>query len=149
MGSTCMKGPSFWCSASSSAKYWLHKTINYRAITSPSPFIHQSKTNRKKKKQRRQKTNLATTNWPRNKQRNHEKSMRRLYLSTSGLLLIWGDRFLEGENPCWPYSPDMAAAAPAPERRRHRTPQPRPRRGGGGGVWVGWQGEERWKGSLL
>ena len=28
MGSTCMKGPSFWCSASSSAKYWLHKKPN-------------------------------------------------------------------------------------------------------------------------
>jgi len=109
MGSACMKGPSFWCSASNSDRYWLQKQ------EPPFAFVNQEHTNSSKANQTdRAKSKGCSTESPRLclfpvliSKTSQEKKKKPTHLSTSGLLLIWGEAALAGEK-LGLYKPDMA-----------------------------------------
>lgn len=108
MGSACMKGPSFWCSASNSDRYWLQKQ------QPPFTFLNPEHTNSSKANQ----TDKAKSKGCSTKSRrlclfssfdlkNITRKNKPTHLSTSGLLLIWGEAALAGEK-LGLYKPDMA-----------------------------------------
>ena len=93
MGSTCMKGPSFWCSATNSDRYWLQQ----KKKNPPFSFMNQKHTNSSKTNQ----TNMAKSKGCFTKSLNcvlflfssfdlkkHHKKEKPTHLSSSALLLI-------------------------------------------------------------
>ena len=109
MGSTCMKGPSFWCSATNSDRYWLQQ----KKKNPPFSFMNQKHTNSSKTNQ----TDMAKSKGCFTKsphcvlflffnfdlKKKHHKKGKPTHLSSFGLLLITRKRNQLNLNPKIPY----------------------------------------------
>lgn len=112
-----MKGPSFWCSAKSSDKYWLQTQTQNK-----NPRNETSKTQKLNQKP----TSIKCREHPDTPPKAHSPLLWwqqpiKPYLSTSGVLLICGETALAGEK-LWLYRPDIAFSLSFPfwERRKQR-----------------------------